>query len=324
MCNAPSESAASDVEFLPARPGAEFGTAQGGLLAPPLRAAWPIPTGLLPARADYTLSRGYTASAFVYPPVGQALSPVIYVHGIQSHPGWFTRSCAALAQAGHPVLAITRRGSGDAMAARGHADSPEMLLADIDAAIKLAGDLSGAAKPVHLVGVSWGGKLLAAYCLSGVRANKVASLTLVAPGIVPQVDVSWRIKLAIAAALVYEPRRRFAIPLNHPELFTDNAAMQHYLKDDPARLHEATAAFYYASKRLDARLSRAAAGSLAVPTTLMLARRDRIIDNVRTRAAVERLTGGRARVLTFDAAHTLDFEADPSAFLDALVGACSG
>ena len=49
--------------------------------------------------------------------------PVLYLHGIQSHPGWFVGLAAALSARGHPVYLVTRRGSGRNRLARGHAAS---------------------------------------------------------------------------------------------------------------------------------------------------------------------------------------------------------
>jgi alpha-beta hydrolase superfamily lysophospholipase len=128
------------------------------------------------------------------------------------------------------------------------------------------------------------------------------------------VDVSPGAKLAIAAARLFCPGRHFEIPLNDPALFTDNPAMREYLRADPHRLHTATARFLVASAVLDRLIARAEGGALAMPTTLVLAKRDRIINTAATRAAVERLTAGAARIVELDAAHTLEFEPDPTAF----------
>jgi len=60
-----------------------------------------------------------------------------------------------------------------------------------------------------------------------------------------------------------------------------------------------------------------------MPTTLLLAKRDRIIDNAATRAVVERLTAHRAVVQELDAAHVLEFEPDPQPFYAALAAAAA-
>jgi len=266
------------------------------------------------------LGDAYETRVYEHRPPGPARLPVLQMHGIQSHPGWFVGSASMLADRGHPVFQVTRRGSGDNETDRGHASSAGQLLDDLDAAWALIARRTGAAR-VHLVGASWGGKLLAAYAARRRDRRHVASLTMVTPGIAPRVDVSGATKLAVALCLLAAPRKRFAIPLNDVELFTDNEAMREYLRGDSLRLHHATARLLMASRQLDRMLAKAPAGSLPMPTTLLLARRDRIIDNEATAAVVRRLAGDDVAVRQFPAAHVLEFEPDPTSFYDALARA---
>jgi alpha-beta hydrolase superfamily lysophospholipase len=242
---------------------------------------------------------------------------VVYLHGIQSHPGWFVGSAQAMARAGCEVFQLTRRGSGMSGGARGHAPSAGVLLDDVAAGVEHARE-QAAAERAAMVGVSWGGKLAAAYLLDRPAAP-VASLTLVAPGIAPRVDVPAATKLAIAAAAAFAPRKTFEIPLSDPALFTDHPPMLDYLRRDGLRLHRATARMLLASAVLDRRLARSAAGSLTVPTTLILADHDRIIDNAPTEAAVRRLAAPDAlEVLTLPGGHTLEFEPAPEGYFEAM------
>lgn len=275
--------------------------------------------GRAPRRDGLRLPDGCETPLYVYapPPGTPRRAPVVYLHGIQSHPGWFAGSAVALAAAGHAVYQPTRRGSGENTRDRGHADSAEQLLADLAAACRFAME-DAAADRVHLLGVSWGGKLAAAFAAGGAGGLELASLTLVAPGMVPQVDVSFGTKLAVGLSLLCCPRRPFDIPLNDATLFTDNEQMRAYLRGDAHRLHQATARFLYVSRCLDRALRRAPRGAIAAATTLVLASRDRIIDNPRTRRLVDRLTAGRAVVHELPGAHTLEFEPDPAPLLDVL------
>ncbi|MCY2932182.1 MAG: alpha/beta fold hydrolase [Planctomycetota bacterium] len=283
-----------------------------------------LPAGARPRILPLTLADGYPTYVAAYDaPACPARAPVVYLHGIQSHPAWFASSAAHLAAGGHPVFQIARRGSGANTRDRGHAASAAQLLDDLHRAVDFARD-HGAAPRVHLVAVSWGGKLAAAYALDPGRAQALASVTLVAPGLVPQVDLGPIVKARIALCLLCRPRALFDIPLNRADLFTDNRAIRTWLDADPLRLHRATARFLYVSRRLDATRAGAPRGSLAGPTTLLLARRDRIIDNPRTRELVDRLTAGRASVRELDAAHTIEFEDDPADFYGALLDSLSG
>lgn len=284
----------------------------------PLFPARDLSAGCEPTRTVLRLSDGYKTAVYVHHRPGPARRlGVLYVHGIQSHPGWFVGSAAALADRGYTVFQPVRRGSGDNRIDRGDAVSAGQLLDDLETAGRFVLERTGQSR-LHLLGVSWGGKLLACYARHPRRMVNAASLTLLAPGIVPRVDVSLKTKLAIAASMLVSPRRLFDIPLNDVKLFTDNKAFQDYLRRDPYRLHRATARFLLASRLLDRRLGRASDGELKLPTTLLLARRDRIIDNDATRRVVERLTARRAVVCWFDAAHTMGFEPEPEPIYQAI------
>ncbi len=278
--------------------------------------AGPLADDVRTRRGSLLLADGHAAAVLRHsPPEPATRTPVLYVHGIQSHPGWFVGSAQALARAGHEVFQVTRRGSGLTAARRGDAASGRQLLGDVDAAVEHVRGETGSAD-VALLGVSWGGKLLTAYPLQA--AAPAASLTLVAPGIAPRVDVPGTTKLAIAAARCLWPRKYFDIPLNDVSLFTDNPPMRDYLAADPLRLRRATARLLVTSALLDRTIARAPPSAIELPVTLILARRDRIIDNAATAEVLRRLTGGRANVVEIDAAHTIEFEPDPAAFHDAL------
>jgi alpha-beta hydrolase superfamily lysophospholipase len=225
-----------------------------------------------------------------------------------------------LAAAGHTVVQFTRRGSGSNTRDRGHARSVRQLIDDVTRVVEYARKETSADR-VHLVGISWGGKYAACYALEAVRSRTLASLTLVAPGIAAHVNVSGRTRAAIALSSIFAPHRRFDIPLSDPALFTDNPQRLEFIRTDPDRLNRATARFLAVSRCMDWRLARARAGAIAIPTTLILAGRDRIIDNDRTRAAVDRLTGGHATTIELTGAHTLEFESDPGRLHAALVEA---
>lgn len=284
------------------------------------------PAGMLgddrmPQRVLLTLDDGYETPVYVHHrPAIPARLPVLYVHGIQSHPGWFVGSSSALADRGHPVFQVTRRGSGSNRVDRGHARSARQLLDDLAAACRFVRARTGSAR-LHLLGVSWGGMLAAAYAGQPPSRDHLASLTLIAPGIIPRVDVAIATKLGVALCLLAAPRKRFDIPLSDVELFTDVDAMRDYLRNDGLALHRATARFLFASRRLDRHLRRLPPGAVTAPTTLILSARDRIIDNAATRRLVDRITAASVHAVELPGAHVLEFEQDPTTLYAALAAA---
>ncbi len=242
---------------------------------------------------------------------------ILYLHGIQSHGGWFEWSAALLAEAGGPVLLPDRRGSGLNQTARGDTPHTERWLDDLNELSDWMRDEFGVQR-LAVVGVSWGGKLAVAWALR--RPELVGRLLLVAPGLFPAVDVGFIRRLRIVMALRKHPRRTFPIPLDDPTLFTDDPAGQAFIASDHLKLTLATARFYYESRRLDRSLLRAAPASLQADATLLLAARDRIIRNAPTTDWLRRLAARPVSLHTFSqAAHTLEFEPDATRFARLLI-----
>ncbi len=106
------------------------------------------------------------------------------------------------------------------------------------------------------------------------------------------------------------PTRLFPVPLSDPKLFTETERWLTFLRDDPLTLHEATARFLVASTALDLYL-RDIACHMKAPVLLLLAGRDRIIDNQPTRDLVAKFAGPKEIVEYPAAHHTLEFEPNP-------------
>ncbi|MFQ5430829.1 MAG: alpha/beta fold hydrolase, partial [Phycisphaerae bacterium] len=163
---------------------------------------------------------------------------MLYFHGIQSHGGWYEPSGARLAEAGLTVLMPDRRGSGLNPPPRGHLDSADQCLADtrrlLDVLLEETGQEAG-----HVVGVSWGGKQ--AVLLAQHHPEKVRSLTLIAPGLFPRVDLTRSEKFRVAISMINDRERMFDIPLNDPSLFTSNPERVRFVEEDTLKDQEALA-----------------------------------------------------------------------------------
>jgi alpha-beta hydrolase superfamily lysophospholipase len=258
----------------------------------------------------HTASDGYTWRFRRYLPAGAPRGRVVAIHGIQSHGGWYTASCRYLARAGFAVDFLDRRGSGLNEQKRGDAPSFRRLLRDI------AEFMSGGPPP-FLLAISWGGKL--ALALERLHPGLTRGLALLAPGLCPRIAPPFRQRLAILGSRLVAPGRRFGVPLDDPELFTATPDKQAFIRDDPLALRQATARFLIESVRLDL-LLRISPPSVRVPVLLLLAGRDRIIDNSRTRSRLGRIATAEIRVIEYpEAHHTLEFEPDPEpVFADVL------
>jgi alpha-beta hydrolase superfamily lysophospholipase len=262
---------------------------------------------------EHVAGDGYRWRYRRYTPDATPRAHLICIHGIQSHGGWYTHSSEQLRQAGFVVSFLDRRGSGLNEAARGDAPSFRRLLDDLAEFLTTDKTLRKV-----LVAISWGGKLAAALQLR--HPGLVDAVAFLCPGFFPVVKPPRRQRLAIAFARLFRPGKLFPIPLNHPELFTAEPRWQRFIAEDKLGLREATARLLVESVRLDA-YCRLTPSHIRVPALLMLAGRDRIINNARTRAFFDSFASPDRKVIEYpEAHHTLEFEPNPERFIGDLRG----
>jgi alpha-beta hydrolase superfamily lysophospholipase len=238
---------------------------------------------------------------------------VVFLHGIQSHGGWYPRSCSQIAAAGYEVFFLDRRGCGLNTESRGDLPNFRRALDDIAEFV----DTLPTDKPRLLAAISWGGKLGVA--LQYRRPGFVDGLALLCPGFFPVIRAGFFTRMRIGRCALTSPTRMFPIPLNDPTLFTESERGREFLRKDPVALHEATARMLIQSNSLDMYLRRAWKW-VTIPTLLLLAGQDRIIDNAKTRRYVEKFPGPKQVIEYPEAHHTLEFEPKGHPFVTDLFG----
>jgi alpha-beta hydrolase superfamily lysophospholipase len=266
-----------------------------------------------PVLATFASSDGYRWYYRRFDPPGRPKGRLVFVHGIRSHGGWYTRSCSTLAAAGYEIYFLDRRGSGLNTAHRGDAPNFRRLLDDV-AEFLLMLRQTKPSLPIVLGGISWGGKLAAG--LPYRRPGLIDGLVLLCPGLCPKVTPPFLQRVAIALARVRRPRKQFTIPLNEPELFTASPDWQKYVEEDRYGLRQATARSLFSSFSLDIYLRRAVK-RVNAPVLLLLAEHDRIIDNAATRRLLANFRAAPNRtVIEYPGAHhTLEFEPEGHRFV---------
>lgn len=240
-------------------------------------ARW-LPPGASPddsSVAEYAATGG-ARLAYVHYRAPKAKTALIYLHGIESHEGWFALAASELQAHGYDVFCLDRRGSGinreNRGFASGHVMSYETLLSDIHA---FAETLRGRYASVFVVGLSWGGKLGLAYGLT--YPQDIQGLVLITPGLKSLLDVTPADKLKIVTNQSLRPTYAIATPIE-PELFTTTPHYLDYIRQDPLRLRFASASFFWQSNKLDGYI-RERIRDNRLPIQLYLAGQDRIIDN---------------------------------------------
>lgn len=263
-----------------------------------------------PQHVTLEMSDGYPVFAR-YWPREKPRAAVLYLHGIQSHGGWYEWSASLLAVCGCAVLMPDRRGSGRNAIARGDTPNGRRWLDDVDE--QLAWLSRHAAAPPEIVGVSWGGKLACSFAID--RPTAVGRLLLIAPGVFPRVDLPASKKFWIGISLIGAPDRQFEIPLNDPALFTDNPAGRDFICRDPLKLTSVTARFLLESRRLDRQLWRSPDRVLQPHVTAVLCDSDRIIHSSRTHAWLLRVCAQHPAIIELkNYQHTPEFDRNSALF----------
>jgi alpha-beta hydrolase superfamily lysophospholipase len=227
---------------------------------------------------------------------------LLYLHGIESHGGWFLPAAHLLRERGCASYLLDRRGSGlNRGQTPGDAPSAGVLLEDIRLFRR---HLSGG-PDVHLVGLSWGGKLALAAAIDDPQA--IRSVILITPGLRTRLSLSPSSVAALLLGLLGGGRNSIKLPLE-PEMFTDSPELLEFIRRDPLRLRRVTGRFLMASRALDRLIARRI-GEIHLPILLILAGKDRIIDNEGVLEVLSHLRPGQLLLRRYEEAiHSIQFD----------------
>lgn len=199
-------------------------------------------------------------------PVGTTRGTVLLLHGSESHSGWFAEVGTKLAAGGLQAVAFDRTGWGKSQGARGAVKNAQAVISEVKAQADLLG------RPLHLAGLSWGGLLAAA--TAARFATSFQSLTLIAPALF-RLRTPSLLDLARAAVGLGDVK----LPIR-PEDFTRDPERLAFIRGDKLRVESVNFGFCLATVAME----RAARSAFpAVKSRILLAERDDLIDNERTR-----------------------------------------
>jgi len=261
-------------------------------------------------RVEYIRARdGAEIPMRVFGPEGDGV-PLVMLHGLRSHSGWFVQSAGFIASLGHPVYSFDRRGSGLSKQTRGHTNGWGEIVDEVHAVVTHAAQRYGRSS-VHVLGHCFGAIPVAGFACR--HPDRVASLILPTPGVHTRVTLTPLERAQIAFLRFARPLHRIAVALEAEDL-ADLEPDRQFIKDDPLSLHELTARFYFeiflARRFLKRNLPR-----LTTPLFMALAGRDRISDNERNTAFFDNAPSENKRLRVYpDATHILEFSREKEAF----------
>lgn len=237
-------------------------------------------------------------------------TPVVLVHGLQSHSGWFVQSASFLSSLGFPVYAMDRRGSGLSKERRGEcADFMEMV--DDLAAVSNYATQKHKAKKTHLLGHCFGAMPATAFACE--YPGQLQSLILSTPGIHTLSNLHSGQKLLILWSKFTGKRLYIPIPIE-PEMFSDLEGWVAFVRADSLALREVTCSFFYEVQR--ARwFIRKNTGKLRMPLLMAIAASDPICDNKRNRRFLAAVPSDHKELVEYpNARHILEFSREKDHF----------
>lgn len=193
---------------------------------------------------------------------GKTGYPVIaYLHGIQGHSQWFEHTAQSLSKQGFNIYALDRRGAGanrEEQGLRGHIDSFLEPISDLDNFLNqiIQNNSSNNSSEKHsnsdlyLMSNCWSSRLVYTYLLCKKVQLKKPSLTslkgliFTTPSCKFQIDLKFATKLEVMEAFFNNRKLLFDIPIED-EMFTKYEPSLNFIKNDPLKLKQVTAAFYF-------------------------------------------------------------------------------
>ena len=161
-------------------------------------------------------------------PEGELRAVVCLVHGLGEHSGRYTHVADFFTRARYAVITFDLRGHGKSGGVRGHSDSFEAFMKDIDLLFQEA-EARHAGKPRFLYGHSLGGLLVLNYALR--RKPQVVGVIATSPGLhSPLTQQKAKIAFARTAAVLL-PKMSLSTGLDANTISRDPAVVQVYMED---------------------------------------------------------------------------------------------
>jgi alpha-beta hydrolase superfamily lysophospholipase len=234
---------------------------------------------------------------------------VLLVHGLGEHSGRYEDVAAVLTGAGLEVRAYDQRGHGRSGGPRGSVPGPDALLDDLAQVFEaLAADAreEGDDAPPFLLGHSMGGTVAA----RAVTAGRVVPRGLILSSPLLALTVTRRQRLLAAVGLRLAPDRPVPNGLDRDGLSHDPAVVAAYTADE--HVHDRITPRMYAALVDAIEHTQSAAGTIRVPTLMLVSGADRIVDATGSRRFFAALDDGVGTLHVYDEAyHEIFNEREP-------------
>jgi alpha-beta hydrolase superfamily lysophospholipase len=224
----------------------------------------------------------------------------IFINGLESHAGWFSRMAAELINKGVMVYGLDRRGSG--LNTRSYGGFKDWIC-DINLLIKKAKKKNPGTK-IHLVSVCFGAKLATACAIQQVE--RFDSLIYLSPGISVRVVPTLMEKIKIFLSILPWLSLNIQSPIRNDKMFTDSPDALYFLYNDKLRTFSPRAKDFFQAREIDSYIFKNF-DKVKIPSLVLLAGKDQIVDNAKTKMAFSKF-GRKSKIIEYhESEHVIFF-----------------
>jgi pimeloyl-ACP methyl ester carboxylesterase len=246
-----------------------------------------------------TASDGYLLNYYVWERE-DAGDVVFFMPGDMSHSIWMGHILESFYESGMKVVALERRGMGINRRDIGDAPSVQQLMDDTE--MIFDGEAGG--RRVHIVGWSFGSVIGMNYYSFSTR--EIRSLTLITPYIFLQNHFILRSVRDKTHPDCGSCQTEVPLALKEED-FTKSGCLQNFILKDPWRLRAITPRYYEIRRRMMKYAWYMLVGiRIFLPAKIILATKDRVVDNGRTEEAFSLMRG--CEINYINAEHGIQFE----------------
>jgi len=209
---------------------------------------------------------------------GPVRGVVLIVHGLGEHAWRYDHVAERLNTWGFAVRAYDQYGHGESMGPRGALPSADRLLSDLAEVVDDTRFRMSESTPLIVIGHSMGGLVAARFVSLGMRP--VQALILSSPALDPGLSAFQKVLLAVLPRIA--PNLRVGNGLN-PEFISHDPAVVAAYKADPL-VHDRISARLAVFIAENGPATIAAAPTWTVPTLLLFAGEDKLVNPVGSRA----------------------------------------
>ena len=202
---------------------------------------------------------------------------LLLVHGLGAHTGRWEFMADFFQRNNISSYALELKGFGQTQGERGDIDSLNTYFKDMRSLSDII-KRDNPDKQIFLLGESMGA--LICFLFAALEPQLFSGLICISPAFAGKLPFSLWTYIGIAAALVFNPKRHFPVPIT-PEMCTRDIDYQKLIAADPLDKHTATARLYWNILKAQSKV-KSRGDKIHIPLLVLTAGEDTVVDSLST------------------------------------------